>query len=84
MWTTGALATSHDVYFGTASSPGVSEFQGNQVGTTFDPGPLTDSTTYYWRIDEVNTDGTTQGCTWSFSTQAEPSEIIHTDGFEGG
>jgi len=81
-WTAGSLAISHDVYFGTASSPGAGEFQGNQAGTTFDPGPLASGTTYYWRIDEVNADGTTPGCTWSFTTQGEPSEAIHTDGFE--
>mgnify|MGYP000747770646 CR=1 FL=1 len=53
-WTAGSDATSHDVYFGTSPSPGVGELQGNQAGTTFDPGALTASTTYYWRIDQVN------------------------------
>ena len=81
-WTAGSLAISHDVYFGTASSLGAGEFQGNQAGTTFDPGPLAAGTTYYWRIDEVNADGATPGCTWSFTTQGEPSETIHADGFE--
>jgi hypothetical protein len=64
-WTAGNNATSHDVYFGT-SSPGT--FQGNQSGTTYDPGTMTASTTYYWRIDEVNSNGTTTGTVWSFTT----------------
>jgi len=46
------------VYFGTAS-PGT--FQGNQTGTTFNPGTLANGTTYFWRIDEKNTIGTTTG-----------------------
>jgi len=69
-WSAGSLATSHDVYFGT--SPDFQSFQGNQGGTTFDPGTLAYFTTYYWRIDEVNADGTTTGDLWSFTTEAPP------------
>jgi hypothetical protein len=66
-WTAGDGATSHDVYFGT-ESPGT--LQGNQAGTTFDPGTLANATTYYWRIDEKNAGGTTTGDVWSFTTPA--------------
>ena len=69
-WSAGTLATSHDVYFGTDPTPDASESQGNHGGTSFDPGTLADATTYYWRIDEVNADGTTTGSVWSFSTEA--------------
>jgi hypothetical protein len=65
-WTAGSGATSHDVYFGTNPNPGASEFQGNQTQTTFDTGSLTKRTWYYWRIDEVNSYGTTTGVVWSF------------------
>ena len=42
--------------------------QGNQTGTSFDPGTLAyHDTTYFWRIDEVNGDGTTAGTEWSFT-----------------
>ena len=71
-WTAGANADSHDVYFGTDSTPDAGEFQGNQAGTTFDPGTLANSSTFYWRIDEVNVDGTTTGTVWSFTTEAAP------------
>ncbi|MCP4660111.1 MAG: Ig-like domain-containing protein, partial [bacterium] len=71
-WTAGAGADSHDVYFGTDPSPDSGEFQGNQAGTTFDPGPLANDTTYTWRIDEVNAQGTTTGQVWSFTTESEP------------
>jgi len=67
-WTAGSYADSHDVYFGTDSTPDSSEFQGNQPGTTYDPGTLSNSTTYYWRIDEKNATGTTTGDVWSFTT----------------
>jgi len=63
-WTAGSGADSHDVYFG-----GV--FQGNQSGTSFDPGTLAADTTYSWRIDEVNSNGTTTGSVWSFTTATE-------------
>ena len=65
-WTAGSDATSHDVYFGTVS--GSPTFMGNQTGTTFDPGPLSNKTTYYWRIDEVNANGTTTGTQWKLTT----------------
>jgi hypothetical protein len=68
-WTAGSGATSHDVYFGT-SSPGAS--QGNQTATTFDTGTMANDMTYYWRIDEVNGQGTTNGVVWSFTTEALP------------
>ncbi len=78
-WTAGSGATSHDVYFGTDSTPDSGEFQGNQTGTTFDPGTLAYSTTYYWRIDEVGAGGTTTGVVWSFTTEAQPGAAIEYD-----
>jgi hypothetical protein len=81
VWAAAVDADSHDVYFGTNPSPGAAEFQGNQTATSFDPGELTPSSTYYWRIDEVNVHGTTQGVTWSFQTTgAAPDAIISLNG----
>ena len=71
-WSAGSGADSHDVYFGTSASPGAGEFLGNQAGTTFEPGPLANETTYYWRIDEVNEAGVTTGSVWSFTTEPLP------------
>ncbi|MBN2018660.1 MAG: right-handed parallel beta-helix repeat-containing protein [Sedimentisphaerales bacterium] len=65
-WTAGSGATSHDVYFGTATSP---PFVANQAGTTFDTGTMASLTTYYWRIDERNESGVTTGTVWYFTTQ---------------
>jgi len=80
-WTPGALAVSHDVYLGTslddveaasrAEPLGVLVSQG-QADTTYDPGRLEFSQTYYWRIDEVNgaPDNTVfKGEIWSFEVE---------------
>lgn len=77
-WSAGVGANSHDVYFGTNPSPGGSEFQGNQPGTSFVPG-LAANMTYYWRVDEVNANGTTAGSVWSFTTEVATSAIHLAD-----
>lgn len=84
-WSAGSLATSHDVYFGTDSTPDASESRGNQAGSAFDPGTLLNSITYYWRVDEVNAEGTTTGSTWSFTTESAPipSATVNLNGLAG-
>ena len=75
-WTAGVDATSHDVYFGTNqtnvtnATHASAEYKGNQAGTSYVPGTLTNKMTYYWRIDEVGSGGTTTGTVWSFTTIA--------------
>jgi len=78
-WTTGSGATSHDVYFGTDSTPDSGEFQGNQAATTFEPGTMSYDTTYYWRIDEINAQGTTTGSVWNFTTETAPPAVYYVD-----
>src|SRR4030042_2050439 len=70
-WTAGSGATYHDVYFGTANPPPL--VSSSQAGTTYDTGTMSNSTTYYWRIDEKNDYGTTTGTVWSFTTAAAGS-----------
>jgi hypothetical protein len=77
-WTPGALATSHDVYFGTdfndvndANSSwavGTSVYKGGQEANSFDPGSLRLNSTYYWRIDEVGATTFVKGDVWSSKT----------------
>jgi len=73
-WAKGITAITHDVYFGTdktAVAGGTGgTFKGNQVTTSYKPAGLANDTTYYWRIDEVEADGTTKhpGAVWSFKT----------------
>ena len=78
-WIPGQGATSHDVYFGTDSSAvsnantSSPEWKGNQQTNIYDPPtPLANNTTYFWRIDEKNTSGTTTGYVWSFTTIVAP------------
>jgi hypothetical protein len=78
-WVAGDDAASHDVYFGTdgeavgSADKASPEYKGSkQLGDeTFDPGKLAWDTTYYWRVDEVNSanpDSPWPGTVWSFST----------------
>jgi len=72
-WTAGSRAPSHDVYFGTTNPP---PFIRNQTAAIFDPGTMTISTTYYWRIDEVGPYGSkTTGTVWSFTTELGPPPL---------
>jgi hypothetical protein len=68
-WTSDPVAKSHNVYFGTSEPP---PFIGNQTTTTFDPGTMSYSTTYYWRVDETGAYGIIPGVVWSFTTLAPP------------
>ena len=63
----------YDVYFGTNSTPDSDEpVSNNQTGTTYDPGTLSYSTTYYWKIvAHDGNGGTTEGSVWSFTTQSQ-------------
>jgi len=70
-WTAAMGADSYDVYFGDSYPPASI---GNQAATTYDPGTLNASATYYWQIDSVGPGGTTTGAVWSFTTAAAPGE----------
>jgi hypothetical protein len=60
-WTSGALAVSHVVYL---NGEKLAETDLNLVGVTLTPG-----TTYTWRVDEVEEDGTViEGNEWTFTT----------------
>jgi len=80
-WGTGSSAASHDVYFGTSRADvaaGTGDtFKGNQMDEIYAPGGLQDGTTYFWKIDEVETDGTTRhpGEVWIFKTRDDPALI---------
>jgi predicted outer membrane repeat protein len=76
-WTAGDKALQHDVYFGTDEeavrnanmrSPEYKDTK--DLGSeSFETGKLEWNTTYYWRVDEYNTDATiSEGRVWSFTT----------------
>jgi hypothetical protein len=69
-WTPGP-GTSHEVYFGTDEASLELKGSGNLGSESFEPGQLEWSTTYYWRVDEVNSanaDSPWTGPLWSFTT----------------
>ncbi|MCP4379476.1 MAG: hypothetical protein GY794_25305, partial [bacterium] len=68
-------AVSHDIYFGTDPTPDAGEFQGNNSGNTYAP-TLSPNTTYYWRIDEANNNGTLTGDVWSFTTETVSKIVL--------
>jgi len=83
-WTAGGFAVAHDVYFGTswddvnAAAPSVplGVYKGVQSANSYNPGLVALDTTYYWRVDEVNStnpESPWKGQVWSFET---PSLII--------
>jgi hypothetical protein len=68
MWTSGDTAVSQRVYFGAA--PEILAQVAEQPSTVYwHPEALDPGTTYYWRIDGVEADGTAvPGDVWSFTT----------------
>ena len=72
-WMRGTNAIVHDVYFGTSADDVAARagdtFKGSQPNADFDPGPLAEGTTYYWRVDEAATgDVKHTGEVWNFTT----------------
>jgi len=82
-WRPGREAVSHKVFF---SADQQAVIDGTATGqttteTSYDPGSLLLSETYYWRVDEVNEAASPslwEGTVWSFST----SEYLVVDDFE--
>lgn len=72
-WSAATGATSYDVYFSTVMADVVNgnlaAYQGDQTTRTFNPGTLTNNTTYYWRIDSINEAGVKVGDVWSFTVK---------------
>jgi hypothetical protein len=78
-WWPGREAGSHQVFFGTdqAAVAGGTAAAKTVTDHAFAPGSLNFGTTYYWKVDEVNT-ATYPGDVWSFTTQ----EYGAVDNFE--
>jgi hypothetical protein len=88
-WSPGEDATRHDVYLGTDelavgdadASDATGIYRGRQSTTSYTPseGLPWGTGPYYWRIDEVQADGTiSEGMVWSFSV----GDFLNVDDFE--
>jgi len=77
-WTTGANATSHQLYFGVNSnavanaSTNAPEFRGTLATASYTPGPLASSGRFYWRVDELAGATVSTGPVWTFATAVIP------------
>jgi len=74
-WKAGDTAALHDVYLGTNPEPSREDFIVRQPFTRYyHKTGLKPRTIYYWRIDEIEADGTTihKGDVWSFTTAPAP------------
>ena len=74
-WKVGQNEPTHDLYIGTdkdavaAADNSSPLYKGNLADATFDTGALDPSTTYYWRVDELDSLGQLfPGDVWSFTT----------------
>ena len=78
-WKSGDNAVEHDVYLGTDANlvahatpeDATGIYRGPQSGTDYAPDDLQMGQTYYWRIDEINNDGSvSEGYVWYFTVAA--------------
>jgi len=72
-WLPGKSAAKHQVYFGISfadvNNAAAAADKGRIAETSFNTGILRASTTYYWRVDEILSDGkVNKGPVWSFTT----------------
>jgi len=87
-WSPGERAARHDIYFGTNAdairgvdtSDTTGIYRGQQDANSYTPTEnLVAGQTYYWRIDEINTDATiSKGRIWSFTV----ADYLIVDDFE--
>ena len=78
-WTAATDADSYDVFLDTVSPP-VALVADDITNVSFTPvTALTPDTTYFWRVDATNDEGTTAGTEFSFTTLPLPGEVT-----EGG
>jgi phosphatidylserine/phosphatidylglycerophosphate/cardiolipin synthase-like enzyme len=75
-WSTAPAGTTFNVAFGTTNPP--PQVATGLTTSSYQPGALAQSTTYYWRVTAVSNSGTTAGPVWSFTTGtgAAPAEVV--------
>jgi hypothetical protein len=88
-WKPGIHAATHELYFGAdeeavaAATKASPEYKGSKAlgEESYDPGELPWKSTYYWRVDEINSDNPDSpwpGKVWNFTT----ADFLIVDDFE--
>ena len=72
-WSASANATSYDVYFGTQVSPPLVT---STTATSYDPGPLSESALYFWRVVARDAWSASTSAVWSFTTPVSPLQAV--------
>ncbi|MCB8995349.1 MAG: T9SS type A sorting domain-containing protein [Bacteroidales bacterium] len=72
-WEKGLGAVSHLLYLGKTSNP---DFVAELSDTSYIPAELEHGTTYFWRVDEKNSNGITTGTLWTFQTNVIPGDLL--------
>ena len=73
-WTAGSGAEYHRVFFGTENPP---PFLSEQQETVYTTGELAYDTQYFWKIDEGNSQGVTEGNVWTFRTRLPDTLVAY-------
>ncbi|HUU18663.1 MAG TPA: hypothetical protein VMW72_16055 [Sedimentisphaerales bacterium] len=80
-WTQGFRGKLHTVYFGDNFDEVNNATGGPPQGiTTYNPGPLEQAKTYYWRVDEFDAVTTHKGNVWSFTTEGAVASLDPANG----
>jgi hypothetical protein len=86
-WDDGGLSNAFDVFLATDPDLGADDrIAEGAIQRAVPAGPLTENTTYYWRVEAINGTGRTAGPIWQFSTVAltEPATDVTTLDFGTG
>ncbi|MCP4454064.1 MAG: hypothetical protein GY809_21605, partial [Planctomycetes bacterium] len=73
-WTSGPTAVTHRVYLSTDATIDEADFLVETADTNTVPA-LVVGTTYSWRVDEVDADGTHEGNVWTFSVISDQAHF---------
>ncbi len=71
-WIPSTGATSYDVYFGTQAAPPLVT---NTTDTTYNTGPLSTRTLYFWKVVARDSASTSDSPTWSFTSEGSAPPV---------
>ena len=78
-WEVGGFNVTNTLYFGETPNLDSQHIVTPDESTFYDPGVLSNSTTYYWKIVQTNRGGQNESQVWSFTTEVEtvvPQKVV--------